>query len=64
MADKAFKAAYEAEPTNAQILWDRAGNLQQSGRTVQAQSLYRQIAEGDWQPRFQGLVSQAKSRVR
>jgi thioredoxin-like negative regulator of GroEL len=60
LADRAFRAAFEAEPTNAQLLWDRAENLRQSGRLTQARALYRQLAEGEWQPRFSGLVTQAR----
>jgi Tfp pilus assembly protein PilF len=64
LADLAYKAACEAEPTNAQLLWNRAENLQQSGKTVPAQALYRQIAEGHWGPQYQGLVAQAKMRLK
>src|SRR5262249_25324831 len=39
LADRAYAAAYQAEPTNAQILWDRAEHLQQHGRMDQARSL-------------------------
>ncbi len=60
LADRAYAAAFEAEPTDAQILWDRAQNLQQSGKRVEAQKLFRQLADTDWQPRFQGLKSQAR----
>jgi tetratricopeptide (TPR) repeat protein len=60
LADKAFDLAYQAEPTNAQILWERAQHLQQFGRRGQARELYRRLAEGDWQPRFQGLKQQAQ----
>jgi tetratricopeptide (TPR) repeat protein len=60
LADLAYTAAFEAEPTNAQTLWDRAQNLRQIGRTVEAARLFRQIAEGQWQPRFQGLQAQAR----
>ncbi len=60
LADRAYRAAYEREATNAQLLWDRADNLKQAGRLVQAQTLYRQIAEGDWQPRFATLKTQAR----
>ena len=63
LADRAYKAAFEAEPTNAQILWDRAENLRRIGKTVEATGLFRQIAEGTWQPRFQGLVNQARTQV-
>ncbi len=64
LADLAYKAAYDAEPNNAQTLWDRAENLQQAGKTTQAQALYRQIAEGHWAPHYSGLVAQAKQRLK
>jgi hypothetical protein len=60
LADRAYAAAFEAEPTDAQILWDRAQNLRRSGKSAEAQKLYRQLAEGDWQPRFQWVRTQAK----
>jgi tetratricopeptide (TPR) repeat protein len=64
LAELAYKAAFEAEPTNAQTLWDRAENLQQAGKAAQAQTLYRQIAEGHWGPQYAGLVAQAKLRLK
>lgn len=60
LADRAFVQAYEAEPTNAEILWNRAANLTTIGRMDQARAVYRQIAEGTWQPRFQWLQQQAR----
>jgi tetratricopeptide (TPR) repeat protein len=63
LAERAYKAASEAEPTNAQILWDRAVNLRQAGKTLEAQAIFRQIADGTWQPRFQGLQSQARAQL-
>jgi Flp pilus assembly protein TadD len=60
LADRALRAACEAEPTNAQLLWERAQNLRQSGRLKQARALYRRLAEGDWQRRFRGLQDQAR----
>jgi predicted Zn-dependent protease len=59
-ADLAFASAFAAEPTNAQILWNRAQNLRQSGNVVESQKLLRQLAEGTWQPRFQPLQAQAR----
>jgi tetratricopeptide (TPR) repeat protein len=64
LADRSYAAAFEAEPTNAQILWDRAQNLRQAGRRVEAQRLYRTLAEGTWQPRFAWLQSQARAYVK
>jgi Tfp pilus assembly protein PilF len=60
LADRAYAAAFEAEPTNAQLLWDRAQNLAQAGQVEEARKLYRRLAEGSWQPRFSGLQSQAR----
>jgi tetratricopeptide (TPR) repeat protein len=60
LADRAYRAAFETEPTNAQILWDRAQNLKQAGKLVDAQKLFRQLAEGQWQPRFNWLQTQAR----
>ena len=62
LADSAYAAAFDAEPTDPHVLWDRAENLRRMGRSVAADAVVRRIAEGQWQPRFQGLVSQAKAR--
>src|SRR5262249_18289595 len=63
LADRAYAAAFAAEPTNAQLLWDRAEGLRQAGRHVEAGRLFRQLAEGRWQPRFQGLQAQARLQM-
>jgi ferric-dicitrate binding protein FerR (iron transport regulator)/tetratricopeptide (TPR) repeat protein len=60
LADRAFAAAFAAEPTNPQILWDRAQAMRQNGQNAEARKVLRQIAEGDWQPRFSWVRSQAK----
>jgi ferric-dicitrate binding protein FerR (iron transport regulator)/predicted Zn-dependent protease len=60
LADKAFAQAYDAEPTNAQILWDRAQNLEQMGKREEAKGVFQALAAGTWQPRFQGLQEQAR----
>jgi tetratricopeptide (TPR) repeat protein len=60
LADRAYAAAFAAEPTNAQILWDQAQSLRQNGRQAEAQKVLRQIVEGDWQPRFGWVRSQAR----
>ncbi|MCK6471460.1 MAG: FecR domain-containing protein [Planctomycetes bacterium] len=60
LADRAYALAFEAEPTNAQILWDRAQALLQNGRREEARKLYKQLADGEWQPRFQWIKQQAQ----
>jgi tetratricopeptide (TPR) repeat protein len=63
LADWAYAEAYAAEPTNADILRDRALLLEQLGRTEQARQLWRQIAEGTWQPRFRATQQQAREKL-
>ncbi|MCI0380341.1 MAG: hypothetical protein L0215_22380, partial [Gemmataceae bacterium] len=60
LADRAFAMAFDAEPTNAEILWTRASNLQQMGRYDQARAVYEQIERGSWQPRFQWIQQQSR----
>jgi len=64
LADRAYATAFDVEPTNAQILWDRAQLLQQVQRLDEARKLYRQLADGQWQPRFSGIQNQARTYVR
>ncbi len=63
LADRAYAAAFETEPTNAQILWDRARNLAQAGNADEADKLYRRLAKGSWQPRFGALRDQARRQL-
>jgi tetratricopeptide (TPR) repeat protein len=63
LADRAYKAAFEAEPTNAQLLWDRGDNLRRAGKVAASQAVFRQLADGDWQPRFRWLQQQARDAV-
>ena len=60
LAQRAYASAFDAERSNAQILWDRARLLQQLGRDEQARKLYRQIAEGTWPRQFNGVRAQAR----
>jgi tetratricopeptide (TPR) repeat protein len=60
LADEALASAAAAEPTNAQLLWDRATNLRQAGRREDARKLLRHLADGTWQPRFAALQRQAQ----
>lgn len=59
-ADRALAIAFEAEPTNPELLWKRAQNAVRMGQPDRARELYRQIASSDWQERFQATVEQAR----
>jgi hypothetical protein len=63
LADRAYGVAWEKEPANAQILWERALNLQEAGKAEQAQPLLRQLAEGKWQPRFGWIQEEARRQL-
>ena len=63
LADRAYAAACEADPVNAQILWDRAELLWENGRREQARPLFQKIAAGPWGPRFADLQSRARQYV-
>ena len=60
LADRAYTAAFEAEPTNAQILWDHAQLFEQTGRSREARGFYRRIAHNEWQPRFNHIKRRAE----
>jgi ferric-dicitrate binding protein FerR (iron transport regulator)/tetratricopeptide (TPR) repeat protein len=63
LADRCYREAYTAEPTNAQILWDRAQLLQRRGHEAEARKIMRQIVDGDWQDRFSGVKTQARQII-
>ncbi len=62
-ADRCFATAFEIEPTNAQFLWDRAEALRVAGRMSDARKVWRQLADGEWQPRFQVHQDDARRRL-
>jgi tetratricopeptide (TPR) repeat protein len=64
LAERAYATAFELEPTNAQMLWERAMLLQQSNRPEEAKPLFRQLAEGKWEPRFNSIQSEAARHVK
>ena len=63
LAEKAYAAAFAAEPTNAELLWLRVGVLRQLGKEAEAQKVLKQIADGDWQPRFDWMKRQAQQTL-
>ncbi|MBM80665.1 MAG: hypothetical protein CMJ78_08740 [Planctomycetaceae bacterium] len=59
----AYSEAFRVEPTNAQTLWNHASLLESREKPVRANALFKQIAEGDWQPRFANLKRQAQKKL-
>jgi tetratricopeptide (TPR) repeat protein len=63
LAELAYAQACEAEPESAQVLWDRAQNLERAARPADARKLYRQLAGGNWEPRFAWIQEEARRRA-
>lgn len=61
LADRAYELAWLAEPTNAQLLWNRAQHLKEKGQIAESRKVFLQLANGQWQERFRGLASMAKA---
>jgi Tfp pilus assembly protein PilF len=62
-ADRAYRHAFKAESTNAEILWTHAEFLRQHDRAEDAKELLEQIVSGTWQPRFDGIKTQAQQQL-
>jgi tetratricopeptide (TPR) repeat protein len=62
LAAQACQSAFQADPTNAQILWDHAQLLEQLGRQG-ANELRRQILEGRWDAKCESLRLEARKRL-
>ncbi|HJT76996.1 MAG TPA: hypothetical protein VJ739_07305, partial [Gemmataceae bacterium] len=60
LAERAYRLAGQADPTNAQVLWEAAQNLEQMGRPAEAREEVRAIARGNWPPQYQAVVQQAR----
>jgi hypothetical protein len=63
LANRAYEQACQAEPDNARMLWERAQNLERSGRRRNAARLYRRLARGPWEPRFRWVQEEARRRL-
>jgi len=61
LADRAYEMAYLAEPTNAQLLWNRAQHLKDKGQIAESRAVFKQLGDGEWQERFRGLAAMAKT---
>jgi len=63
LADRCYEAAFAAEPTNAQILWDWSRLLERRGDFARSREVLGRLVRGDWQPRFENLRRQARQIV-
>jgi hypothetical protein len=63
LAERGYSAAFAAEPTDADLLWQRAELLRKLGRDADAQAALKEIADGNWQPRFENVKQQARQAL-
>jgi tetratricopeptide (TPR) repeat protein len=59
-ADRAYATAFEANPKDALILWDRAQNKRQAGDAAGCNKLLRQITDKEWAPQYNNIRANAR----
>ena len=60
MAQRAYAAACESEPANAQTLWENALVMREAGNTEQARQIMQRLATGSWAPEYKAVQEQAR----
>jgi tetratricopeptide (TPR) repeat protein len=63
LAECAYRAATDADPDNARLLWERALNLEQAGRQAETRRLFGRLAEGGWREEFQSIQDAARRKL-
>ncbi len=63
LADMAFRRAFAQLQTDPGILLEHAAMLHQQGQMAAARTLLERIVDGQWQPRFNSIVSQARDML-
>jgi len=64
LAEQAYARAFETEPANAPILWDRARSLRRAGRTEEAQRVLQELAAGQWPVQYQWAQREARQQLK
>ncbi len=59
-ADRAYATAFEADPKNPSILWDRAQDRRQLGDVADCNRLLRQIRDGKWDASYNHIQANAR----
>jgi Tfp pilus assembly protein PilF len=60
LAERAFAVAAALEPSNAEIVWERAVNHRAAGRRAAARTLFQQLAKGVWAERYRAFQLRAQ----
>ncbi len=64
LASRAFAAACDADPADAQALFGRAAFLEMSGHPAEARAIFGRIAHGSWDEKYSSLKTSARERLR
>jgi hypothetical protein len=64
LAERAFAEAAAREPSNAEIVWERALNHRAAGRAGAARALFQQLDKGVWDERYRSFQSRARQALR
>jgi hypothetical protein len=63
LAERAYRLATEADPTNAQVVWERSQNLLAARRSAEGRTLLKQLADGDWPGQYQNARDAARREL-
>jgi predicted Zn-dependent protease len=63
LAERAYRLASEADPTNGQVVWERSQNLLAARRSAEARTLLKQLTEGDWPGQYQNVRDAARQQL-
>jgi tetratricopeptide (TPR) repeat protein len=64
LAQRAYALAFEAQPTNAELLWHRAQAFVEAGHRDRAQALWQELVRRAWDPKYDSLRRQAEEALR
>ena len=64
VADEALLVAAQVEPSNAEVLWQRALNLRAAKQNEEADQLLRRLANETWPERYQGIRAAAQFQMK
>jgi ferric-dicitrate binding protein FerR (iron transport regulator)/tetratricopeptide (TPR) repeat protein len=64
LAQRAYALLFEADPANAQVLWNRAQALLEAGGRDRAHALLEELTRGSWDPKYDWIRRQAEQTLK
>ena len=59
----ALKVASDVDPTDAEVVWQRAKTLRAAKKDAEADELMRRLADENWPERYQGIHAHAREQL-